>query len=166
MRCLALALVALPLFTLPSFAEMATVSPADIGEIFCIARLGNDDGILTGVLHADLRGAIDRATAVSDAAAKAHPDEKPPLGDGIPWSSYPDYAGECTISSIAVDGDAARVTVQYAFPEYPDGDYADTLVLKHAAHPYDPATQIWRIDDVIYTTSGTLREMLGGVAGQ
>jgi hypothetical protein len=166
MRRLALALVALPLFTAPSLAEMAVVSPAEIGEIFCIARQGNDDGILAGTLRADLRGLIDGAMRVSDEAARAHPDEKPPLGDGIPWSSFPDYAAECSVGSVAVEGDTAKVTVQYGFPESRDADYADTLVLALVPHPYDPATKIWRINDITYTTSGTLREVLAEVASE
>ncbi|HEY9010433.1 MAG TPA: hypothetical protein VIN06_05405 [Devosia sp.] len=166
MRRLVLALAALPLFAGPSFAQMATVTPDQIGEVFCIARLGNDDGILTGVLDSELQGMIDTATAVSDKAARLHPDEKPPLGDGIPWSSFPDYAAECSVGSVAVEGGTARVTIQYGFPESRDADYADTLLLAQVPHPYDVDTKIWRIDDILYTTSGTLREVLAETASQ
>ena len=166
MRRLALALAALPLFATPSFAEMATVPPAEIGEVFCIARLGNDDGLLVGALHRELYQLIETALAVSEEASKAHPDEKPPLGDGIPWSSFPDYAAECSVGSVAVEGGTAKVTVQYGFPESRDADYADTLVLTQMSHPYDAATMIWRINDISYTTSGTLREVLAEIASE
>ena len=166
MRRLALVLAALPLFAAPSYAEMATVPPDEIGEVFCIARLGNDDGLLVGALHRDLHTLIGSALEVSEEASKARPGEKPPLGDGIPWSSFPDYAAECSVGSVAVDGDTAKVTITYGFPESRDADYADTLILNQTPHPYDAATMIWRINDITYTTSGTLREILSEVAGQ
>ena len=161
MRRLAIALAILPLFAAaPAQAEMTTVTPTQIGEIFCISRLGNDDGILRGVLTDELRTLIDYSEARNDTIAAAYPEDKPPLGDGIPWGSFPDYAPKCTLASTAVEGNMARVAVSYAFPEEPTADYTDTLVLKLVAHPYDPATGIWRIDDVRYTTSSTLREVL------
>jgi len=161
MRRLAIAIAILPLFAAaPVQAEMTTVTPSQIGEIFCISRLGNDDSILRGVLSDELRTLIDYSEARNQTIAAAHPDEKPPLGDGIPWGSFPDYAPKCTLASTAVDGDAARIAISYAFPDEPSADFTDTLVLKLVAHPYDPATGIWRIDDVRYTTSSTLREVL------
>lgn len=167
MRRLALVFAALPLiFVGPAQAEMATVSPAQIGEIFCIARTGNDDGLLVGALHPELHELIETALAISEEAAKAHPDEKPPLGDGIPWSSFPDYAAECSIGSVSVADETAKVTVQYGFPASRDADYADTLLLVEVPHPYDDATKIWRISDIAYTPSGTLREVLAEAARQ
>lgn len=164
MRRFAIALAALPLLhAAPALAEMATVSPMQIGEIFCIARLGNDDGILAGTMTDELRALIAYAEARNQTIADAAPDEKPPLGDGIPWSSFPDYAAKCTVGSVAIDGRTANVTVNYGFPGEPTADYADTLQLVLVAHPYDPATGIWRLDDIRYTTSTTLREALTAV---
>lgn len=162
MRRLSLALVVLPLFAAPVQAEMATVTPAQIGEIFCISRLGNDDGILAGLLTDELRTLIAYSEARNDTIAAAAPDEKPPLGDGIPWGSFPDYAPECSVGSVAIEGESARVVVDYSFPAEPSADYSDTLHLKLAPHPYDPATGIWRLDDVAYTVDGTLRQALAG----
>jgi hypothetical protein len=160
MRRLLLAFAALPLAATPALAGMATVAPEKFGEIFCIARTGNDDGILRGVLSDELRTLIDYSEARNDTIAKANPDEKPPLGDGIPWSSFPDYAAECSVGSVAVEGKSARVVVDYGFPGEPSADYSDTLHLRLVAHPYDPDTGIWRLDDIRYTTSETLRETL------
>lgn len=70
------------------------------------------------------------------------------------------------MGSVAVEGDAAKVTVQYGFPGSRDADYADTLFITQVPHPYDPATTIWRIDDITYTSSGTLREALADVASE
>lgn len=161
MRRLSLALVILPLCAAaPAQAEMATLTPQLIGEIFCMARIGNDDGILAGVMTDELHTLIAYAEARNDTIARAHPDEKPPLGDGIPWSSFPDYAGECAIGSVAIEGDTARVVVDFGFPEDHSADFSDTLHLKAIPHRYDPSTTIWRIDDVAYTTDGTLRRSL------
>lgn len=162
MRRLSLALLALPLFGTPAQAEMVTVAPAQIGEIFCIARVGNDDGILTGLLSDELRTLIAYSEARNDTIAAAAPDEKPPLGDGIPWGSFPDYAAECSVGSVAIEGAAARVVVDYSFPAEPGADYSDTLHLTLTPHPHDPATGLWRLDDIAYTVDGTLRQALEG----
>lgn len=163
MRRLAIALTVLPLFAAaPAQAEMTTVTPMQIGEIFCIARIGNDDGILAGALSDELRTLIAYAEARNDTIAAAAPDEKPPLGDGIPWSSFPDYADECSVGSVAVEGKAAKVTIRYGFPSERSADYSDTLQLRLVAHPYIADAGIWRIDDIAYTNAGMLREALDG----
>jgi hypothetical protein len=164
MRRLTLAILALPLFAAsPASAQMVTVNPEQIGEIFCISRLGNDDGILDGVLTDELRTHIEYAQARNDVIYAQAPDEKPPLGDGTPWQSFPDYAAECAIGSVAIEGKTAKVVIQYVFPEEPAADYADTLELKLVAHPYDPATGIWRLNNVFYTNSGDLQAALDSV---
>ncbi len=164
MRRLTIATALLPLVAVaaPAHAQtdMVTVSPEQIGEIFCISRTGNDDGILDGLLSPELGTLIAYSEARNDTIAAAHPDEKPPLGDGIPFASFPDYAANCEIESIAIEGGTARVAIGYGFPEAPTADYTDTLELHLVPHPYNPEIGIWRIDDVRYTTSGTLREML------
>lgn len=166
MRRFAIALAALPLLhAAPAQAEMATVSPMQIGEIFCIARLGNDDGILAGTMTDELRTLVAYSEARNATIATAFPEDKPPLGDGIPWASFPDYAAKCSVGSVAVDGKAANVTVNYGFPAEPSADYSDTLQLKLMPHPWDPDTGIWRLDDIRYTTSQTLRETLAAIFG-
>ena len=93
---------ALCLFATPSFAQMVTISPEQIGEIFCISRLGNDMAPVDGLLTAELTAAIADAEAKNDAIQQAHPDEKPPLGDGIPWQAFPDYASECKFGAVTL----------------------------------------------------------------
>ena len=164
MRRLTIALALLPLMAsaapVQAQTEMVTVTPARIGEIFCISRTGNDDGILDGLLTDELRTLIAYAEARNQTIARAAPDEKPPLGDGIPFASFPDYAESCSVGSIAVDGATARVAIAYGFPEAPTADYTDTLELRQVPHPVNPEIGIWRVDDIRYTTSGTLREVL------
>lgn len=162
MRRLTIALALLPLTAaaVPAQAEMTTVTPEQIGAIFCMSRTGNDDGILTGLLSDELRTLIDYAEARNQTIAAAHPDEKPPLGDGIPWTSFPDYAATCQAATVAIESDSARVAIGYGFPEAPDADYTDTLVLTRAVHPANPDAGVWRIDDIHYATTGTLRDLL------
>lgn len=166
MRRLTIALALLPVLAVAAPAQaqtMTTVTPDQIGEIFCISRIGNDDGILDGLMTQELSTLIAYSEARNDTIAAAHPDEKPPLGDGIPLASFPDYASKCDVESIAIDGNSARVAIGYGFPEAPTADYTDTLDLRLVPHPYNPDIGIWRIDDIRYTTSGTLRDVLSSV---
>lgn len=164
MRSLTLALLALPLFAAsPASAQTATISPAEIGQIFCMSRTGNDELLLTGALSDELRTQIAYAEARNDTIATQYPDDKPPLGDGIPWQSFPDYAKTCTVGSVNVEGGTAKVVVQYDFPESPDGDFSDTLELRLAPQRYNPEAGVWRLNNVIYTNGGDLRAALDGM---
>lgn len=148
---LALAASTLPAAIGESRAEMVTLTPQQIGEIFCLSRTGNDEGAITGLLSPVLSSAIAYAQARNDVIAAAHPDEKPPLGDGIPWQAFPDYAPSCsaTISAAAFD----RVNIAYAFPDQPDASWVDTLVLVKVGEHY-------RIDDIAFGDAGSLRAVL------
>lgn len=160
MRRLAVSLLFLQLLPAPAFAQAAIVTPQQIGEIFCISRLGNDDAILSGAFSAELRTLIAYAQARNDAIARAFPDEKPPLGDGVPWASFPDAIDTCTLGSIATEGMTAHVVIEYGFAADPGADFSDTLELTAAPHPYDPQSSLWRISDVRYTVGSTLVEAL------
>ena len=54
----------------------------------------------------------------------------------------------------------ARGAIAYGFPEAPTADYTGTLERRQVPHPANPEIGIWRLDDIRYTTSGTLRELL------
>ncbi len=144
----------------PAQAQMVTITPAQIGEIFCIGSLGNDmapvEALLTPDLSATLKDALDR----SDAIQAAHPDEKPPLGDGVPWRGWQDYADACTVGDAATTGETASVTISYGFTEYPDANYSNDLQLKPVVTQpgFDP---FWRIDDIDLGQGRTLRSALG-----
>lgn len=161
MRPLALALCALPCLFTPVFAQSDLgVTPAQIGEIFCVARLADDPDLLDGLLSDELRTQIAYAEARNDRLARAFPDDKPPLGDGIPWASFPDRAETCMLGSVATEGASARVVITYGFGNDPAAEFADTLELVQRPHPYDPDRGQWRLNDIRYTTSGTLGEAL------
>jgi hypothetical protein len=139
-------------------AQPVTLSPEQIGQIFCIARLGNDMAPVEALLTSELTAAIVAADAQNDAIAAANPDEKPPLGDGIPWQAYPDYADQCTPGNVTLMMDEARVAIAYGFQTYPDAAFTDTLHLKLIDGP--DGWRVWRIDDIAYATDGDLRTAL------
>lgn len=153
---------ALCLVATPSFSQMITITPTQIGEIFCISRTGNDMAPVEGLLTVELKAAIAEAEAKNDAIQKAHPDEKPPLGDGIPWQAFPDYAAECKVGKVTLEADQATVDIAYGFPEYPDANFTDHLQLRLVSFPM-VSEPLWRIDDLTYATEGDLRTVLVSV---
>ena len=156
------ALAAVSLVALPALAaddQMVTVSPEQIGQIFCISRLGNDEAVISGLIGPELQAAIADAEAKDDAWAKEYPGDKPPMGDGIPWTFAPDYAAKCDIGKVTLTDTEARVELHYGFPEYPDANYTDVLVLKRVDQPgFD--TGFWRIDNIVYPDGTDLRTAL------
>jgi hypothetical protein len=135
-----------------------TLAPDQVAQIFCIARIGNDMAPVEGLLTPGLAAAIAEAEAKDAAWAAANPGDKPPLGDGIPWQSWPYYAPECTAGQTLYEMDESRVRVHYVFPDAPAADFSDTLYLKLIPGPY--GWNVWRIDDVAYSTDGGLRTAL------
>ena len=131
LRVLPLVLLATLPATLPTHAqdEMITITPEQIGQIFCIGRLGNDMSPVSGVMNDDLGALIDDAFARSNAYLDSHPGDKPPMGDGVRWSSFPDYADGCTVGDASVRDLVAYVVINYTFSDYPEANYADTLML-------------------------------------
>ena len=165
MRTITLALaLAAALTTLPAVADEATgqmvVLKADqIGQIFCMSRLGNDEAVIQGILTADLTKAIADAEAKDDAYHTKYPDDEPPLGDGIPWQSSPDYAAKCTTGLATLSKSDAKIEIKYDFPDEPAADYTDTLILKKL--PIEGMdVGYWRIDDVVYPDGTDLKGSL------
>ena len=151
------------LTTMPTVADdtMVTLKPEQIGQIFCLSRVGNDEAVIEGILSPELKTAIADAWAKDDAWETANPGEKPPLGDGIPWQAWTDYAPECTIGLVTLMKTDAKVEITYAFPDQPDAGFTDTLLLKRVDMA-DYGTAFWRIDNIAYATGGDLRATLLG----
>jgi len=157
---LAILLVA-GLTSVPAVADdtMTTLKPEQIGQIFCLSRLGNDEAVLDGIMTADLKAIIAEAWSKDDAWEEQNPGEKPPLGDGIPWQAWPDYAAECTVGLVTLMKTDAKVEINYAFPEDAAANFTDTLLLKRVDMP-DYGTGFWRIDNIAYSTGGDLKAVL------
>lgn len=152
-RILALGGLALALTSLPATAQMVTVSPAQVGQIFCIARLGNDMAPVRGLLTDTLAQAIAAAEKKNAAWAAKNPGEKPPLGDGIPWQAYPDYAPQCAPGNVAAGPGTASVEIGYTFPDALEASFTDTLHLRQVEGPV-AGSPVWRIDNIGYAHGG------------
>ena len=162
---LGLALAALLALVLPVFAQAEpsdqpiTLSPEQLGEIFCIASLGNDMTPIEAVLTPQLNAEVAAADINESLAVHRSPDKKGPLSDGLPWRSVRDYADGCTVGTASIHDAEASVEIHYSFSQHPDAGYTDTLLL---AQVYSTAgrPQVWRLDDIILandqTFTGTL----------
>jgi hypothetical protein len=142
--------------------DMVTMTPAQVGQIFCIGRLGNDMAPVLAILTPELTAAIADAEAKDAAFEAANPGDKPPLGDGIPWQTAPDYAASCTVGDVLFMMDEADVKIAYGFPDYPDANFTDTLHLRLVEEP-TIAARVWRIDNVGYAEDGDLRTTLTSI---
>lgn len=154
-------LLASGLAAAPAAADDGTIGlkPEQIGQIFCLSRLGGDEGPIRGIQTPVLAAAIDDAWARNDEWLAANPPgEKPPLGDGIPWQSWPDYAPQCSVGEASYEMDEAGVAIEYAFPAEPDANFTDTLRLKLIEGQY--GWRVWRLDNVAYEVGGDLRTAL------
>lgn len=157
---LALMAMALTALVLPANAQMVTLTPEQIGEIFCMASIGNDMAPVTALLTADMAAAISDAVSRNDASIAAAPGDKPPLGDGLPWRSQPDYAHKCEVMSATVSVPHATVELRYSVSGAPDTSYINALNLRQVEVETGlPA--FWRIDDIDFQADGgTMRQAL------
>lgn len=159
MRTLFLLPVAFLASAIPTQAQMAIITPAQIGEIFCIASQGNDMAPVEALLTPQLSEAIGEARQKNAAFEAAHPGDKPPLGDGLPWRGWQDYADTCTVSEVITAPGTTSVTITYVFSSTPDATYTNSLRLQ----PVETETGLppfWRIDDVDLGDHNTLRKVL------
>jgi hypothetical protein len=155
------AVLPLLLATLPAQAQMITLEPEQIGQIFCIGSLGNDMAPVEALLSNELKTAVAEAWKKNAAYEAANPGDKPPLGDGLPWRTWPDYADGCTVGEGTVEREEATVVIDYTFSDYPEANYVNFLVLKPATFG-DGASMVWRIDDIDLGEGNTFRTILAG----
>ncbi len=137
---------------LPTSALADNSTAEALAGTFCTSMV---DGALDPVtlVTPDLGEAIATALARNAEIQAATPDEKPPLGDGIPWASWPDKPDTCDIEVTEAYDGAAMVNVTYGFTDAPDANYTDTLVLMQGEAG-------WAIDDVVLIDNQTLRDLI------
>jgi hypothetical protein len=144
----------------PAFADddagPIKLGPLQIGQLFCIGRLGNDMTPVEAILTPSLQQAIAAADKRNVAWAKKHPGDEPPLGDGLPWQSTPDYAAICTASHPTASAAQAGVSIDYAYPDVPGSAFSDVLKLRLVNDPHLDDTA-WRIDDITLSDGRTMR---------
>jgi hypothetical protein len=142
-----------------SQTDMISITPEQIGQVFCIGRLGNDMSPVTGVMTEDLVDIIDDAFTLSNQYALSHPGEMPPMGEGVRWSTLRDYADGCTVGDASVRDLVAYVEINYTFSKNPNANYSDTLMLL-PNYPENGPPYIWRIYDIELAAGVTTREFL------
>lgn len=150
------------LFLLPTTTFAAESTPADFGAAFCKGSIDNDMSAIEAALTPDLAKVIAEAESKNAEIQAAAPDEKPPLGDGLPWRSWPDYADGCEVGDITADAGQTLVEIRYSFTGSPEANYADHLVLIPATTSGDS----WQLDDVRLIDDMTLRSVLAGAFEQ
>ncbi|MCR6635085.1 hypothetical protein [Devosia sp.] len=116
MKTSTLALAAL--FLLPTTTIAAEPTPADFGAAFCKGGIDNDMSAIEAALTPDLAKVIAEAEAKNAEIQAATPDEKPPLGDGLPWRSWPDYADGCEVGTIAEDAGKTLVEISLQLHQF------------------------------------------------
>lgn len=147
--------------SLPAQAQMATIEPEQIAEIFCIGSVGNNMAPVEALLSPDLKALVAQAWEMNAAYETANPGDKPPLGDGLPWRTWPDYADGCTAGEGVAEREMATVAVNYTFSEAPDANYSNDLILRPATLA-DGEPLVWLIDDIDLGEGQTFRSILAG----
>lgn len=122
---------------------------AAFGAAFCQMKDNPSGADLMVLVTPSLADEIGKALAKNDEIQKAHPDEKPPLGDGIPFQSFPDVSPKCQVGTVEGEGTGAVVEIRHSFPETPRADYSDRIVLGEG---WTKGTL--GIDDVLYGEEG------------
>lgn len=149
-----LALAALILLPITTLAAEST--PADFGAAFCQGSIDNDMSAIEAALTPDLAKIVAEAEEKNAKIQAAAPNEKPPLGDGLPWRSWQDYADGCEVGDITEESGATLVEIRYSFTTSPEANYADQLVL----FPATPGDESWQLDDIRLIDGMTLRSIL------
>lgn len=137
-------------------------TPEQLGDLFCKASLSDDMSRIESDRSPSLALAIAEAEAKNTQIQASAPDEKPPLGDGLPWRSWQDFADGCTVGNTFWSADRVFVEINYSFSESPDANYTDQLVLIHGAEDQNS----WQLDDVVFAAGMTMRSSLASAFAQ
>ena len=148
-----LAALSLALIATPALATEPLMPPHVVGEMFCLARTVGDMSMVADYFSSELYTAVGRAMLKNAEIQKQQPDEKPPLGDGIPYASFPDAPTECLVDYDGAKAHPTTIAVTYKFADAPDAGWSDTLVLREVEGE-------WQLDDVVYADGGRLTEVL------
>jgi hypothetical protein len=137
-------LVGVALVFAASAAKADTAADARrLGNIFCLlGKHGGENGRMYLVTRS-LGEAINNAIRKNDEIAAAVPTEKPPLGDGVPFQSFPDNSPACRPGKLTDKGRYQELEIAYVFPDAPEGNWTDRLALV-------TEDGLLRIDDVFF----------------
>ena len=87
-------------------AALADDDAVAMAQAFCSLRTVEGGNALMHLVSPSLREEIGKALAENAKMQEAAPDEKPPLGDGIPWHSRPDVSDTCEAGAVTAEGQA------------------------------------------------------------
>lgn len=122
-RLIALALVG---FCGPTAA--AEPDPIALAERFCNAVRASDEASAEALMSPNLQDAIARLRLADAEFRIAYPDDKPPLGDGLRLTAFPDGLESCGAKAASAEG----VDLVYAPGSNPSVTWQDRLVLMTA----------------------------------
>jgi len=118
-------LTALALAGLVASTAAAEPDPASLALRFCEAVRSSDEALAEALMSPDLQAAIARLRVADAEFRIAYPGDKPPLGDGLRLTAFPDGLESCT--PVAVTADSADLV--YAPGSDPSAIWQDRLVL-------------------------------------
>ncbi|MFM2354969.1 MAG: hypothetical protein RLZZ528_705 [Pseudomonadota bacterium] len=128
--------------------------PEALGQAWCAAVLAFDEAAAEALMSDSLRDAVARARSADAAFRQEHPDDKPPLGDGLALAAFPDTPATCRVTPAA-----EGIEIRYVFPDTPDADWIDRLLTA-------PTAEGLAVVDVLFAPDyrGSLALWLDGVA--
>lgn len=141
---------------------VASAQDADVDayvQAFCGLREADGGAGRIYLLSPGLTEVVTAALEKNAAIQAKTPDEKPPLGDGVPYQGFQDYAPVCEPGASVAEGDKVVAEVKYAFPDEEGAKATDRLVLVKGEGG------VYVIDDIRYGAEGdenTLRSALAG----
>jgi hypothetical protein len=118
-------LIVLALAGLTASRAAAEPDPASLALQFCDAMRAGDEAEAEALLSPDLQAAIARLRVADAEFRKAYPDDKPPLGDGLRLTAFPDGLESCTPKAVTPQS----VDLVYAPGSDPSATWTDRLVL-------------------------------------
>jgi len=134
------------LLAVSACAHRAPSGATEVAQAWCSALVQHDEAAAERLMTQSLRADVARMRAVDAVFRKENPGDKPPLGDGLRLTSFPDAVASCT--ALRVDGDTVLVRVTPAGS--PDGAWEDRLQLRTQGG-------ISRVDDVGFGSIGNDR---------
>lgn len=146
----------LALAALLSAAPAALAAPAAeaVALAFCDAVRASDEAAAEALMTPDLQAAIAQVRAADAEFRTAHPDDKPPLGDGLRLTAFPDGLQSCTPEAATADS----VDLVYAPGLDPAATWRDRLILVAAPDGGALIADIFYAPDQTSGFSGWLKE--------
>ncbi len=117
-----------------------------LAEAFCAAVKAGDEAAAEALMTAELQAAIAALRASDATFRQTYPGDKPPLGDGLRLTAFPDYPESC----IPSEASSESVVLTYAPAGAPEAIWRDQLLLV-------PTGDGVRIADILYAPDGTGR---------